>query len=184
MSLNDVDTFFSIIQRFLTIIGVFIGAIWAYYKYFRGRTFRPRMDTNILGNIVKDNGTLYLIATIKIKNVGLSRIDIKPKGSGMRIIGLIKKSGMSSLKRYKGKRIRTVSILNDHRWIEPGETIEDVQLFILPNRNYYGIKLDARLITKNIAWNFSSVFEVDKKKENKCEEGKYGNSYGAKTNRR
>ena len=119
------------------------------------------METSIAGKIVKQNETLFLIAKIKIKNVGLSKIDIKQKGSGMRVIGIEKKENVSKIKKYEGVRLKTVSILKNHSWIEPGETIDDVHTFILPNEAYFGLKLDVRLITKKIVWRFSSVDEIN-----------------------
>ena len=161
MDLQDWDTALGIAQKVLTIIGIIAGAIWTYFHYFRGRTYRPRLETSVAGKIIKQNETLLLVAKIKIKNVGLSKIDIKKKGSGMRIIGLEKKDNVSKIEKYEGVRLKTVSILENHSWIEPGETIDDVHTFILPNKAYFGLKLDVKLITKKIAWRFFSVDEIN-----------------------
>ena len=161
MDLQDWDTAFGIAQKVFTIIGIIAGAIWTYYHYFRRRTYRPSLETSVAGKIVKQNKTLLLVASIKIKNVGLSKIDIKQKGSGMRIIGLEKKDNVKKFEKYEGVRLKTVSILENHSWIEPRETIDDVHTLILPNKEYFGLKLDVRLITKKIAWRFSSVDEIN-----------------------
>jgi hypothetical protein len=157
MDLKDWDTAFGIAQKGLTIIGIIVGAIWAYFHYFRGRTYKPRLETSVSGKLLKQNETLLLVANIRIRNVGLSKIDIKQKGSGMRIIGLEKKENVKTIEKYEGVRLKTVSIFNKHSWIEPGETIEDVHTLILPDNEYFGLKLDVRLITKKITWRFSSV---------------------------
>ncbi len=167
MCLDQWDKLISIIQKIIASAGIIIGAIWAYFNYFRGRINRPRLETNVSGKIIKHNETLLLIATIKIKNVGLSKIDIQQKGSGMRIIGFEKQNEVKNLTKLEGVRIKTVPILTKHSWIEPNETIEDVHTYILPNKEYYGINLDVRLVTKKIVWRFSSVAEIDNKENKK-----------------
>jgi len=161
MDLQDWNTAFGIAQKVLTIMGIIVGTIWTYFHYFRGRTYRPRLETSVAGKIVKQNETLFLVAKIKIKNVGLSKIDIKQKGSGMRIIGIENKNNVPKIKKYEGVRLKTVPILENHSWIEPGEAIDDVHTFILPNEAYFGLKLDVRLITKKIVWRFSSVEQIN-----------------------
>ena len=157
-----------VVQKVLASMGIIAGAFWAYFHYFRGRTYKPRLETSIAGKIVKQKEILFLIVRIKIKNVGLSKIDIKKTGSGMRIIGIEQKENVSKIEKYEGTRLKTVSILENHSWIEPRETIDDVHTFILPNNAYFGLKLDVRLITNKIVWRFSSVEEINQ--ENKLVE--------------
>ena len=169
MGLQDWDTTIGIAQKILTIIGIIVGAIWTYFHYFRGRTYRPRLETSITGELLKENKNLLLVAKIRIKNVGLSKIDIKQNGSGMRVSALEKKSSVKKIQKYEGVGLKTISIFNSHSWIEPGETIDDVYTLILPDNDYFGLKLDVRLITKKIAWRFSSVVHFSEKTE--LEEG-------------
>ncbi len=131
MDLQDWDTTIGIAQKVLTIIGIIVGAIWTYFHYFRGRTYRPRLETSIKGEVLKENEALLLVAKIRIKNVGLSKIDIKQKGSGLRISALEKKSSVKKIQEYEGVRLKTISIFENHSWIEPGETIDDVYTLIV-----------------------------------------------------
>ena len=80
----------SVILRLILGIGIIVGAVWTYFHYFRGRIYRPRLEIIVSGKITNNNGILFIITKIRIKNVGLSKIDIKQKGTGMRIIGLEK----------------------------------------------------------------------------------------------
>lgn len=161
MDLQDWDTVFGIAQKTLTILGMIAGAIWTYFHYFRGRTYRPRLETSVAGQIIKQNETLFLVTKLKIKNVGLSKIDLEQSGTGMRIIGIESQDKVQKITKYQGVRLKTVPILENHSWIEPGETIDDVHTFILPKEEFFSIKLDVRLITKGIAWRFSSVEQIN-----------------------
>jgi len=160
MSLECWDTVIGIAQNIFTIIAIIAGGVWTYFHYFHGRTFRPRLENNVSGQIMKHHNTSLLVATIKIKNVGLSKIDIKQKGSGMRIIGLEEKESVQTIEKNKGVRLKTIPIFENHAWIEPGETVEDIHTLTLPNQAYIGLMLDVRLVTNKIAWRFSSVVHM------------------------
>ncbi len=162
MDLTNWDTVFGIAQKIFTIIGIIAGGVWTYFHYFHGRTYRPRLETNVSGKILKHDEVSLLVATIKIKNVGLSKIDIKQKGSGMRIIGLEKKSNVQEIEKNEGVRLKTIPVFENHAWIEPGETVEDIHTLTLPNQAYIGLMLDVRLVTNKIAWRFSSVIDFPK----------------------
>jgi len=149
------------IQKILTILAILIGAIWTYFNYFRGRTYRPRLENDVCGNVIQIDNSLLLNVKIKIKNVGLSKIDIKQKGSGLRIIALKKPSEVKKVVKYEGTRLKTVPIFQDHGWIEPNEPITDVHTFLLPNNDYFGLKFEVRIITKKISWVFSSIQEIN-----------------------
>lgn len=158
-SLTNWDIIFGIAQNIFTIIAIIAGGVWTYFHYFHGRTFRPRLETNVSGKILNHHDTRLLVATIKIKNVGLSKIDIKQKGSGMRIIGLEGKSNVQKIEKNEGVRLKTIPIFENHAWIEPGETVADIHTLTLPTQAHIGLMLDVRLVTNKIAWRFSSVVD-------------------------
>src|SRR5437588_9561555 len=78
---NATSTF----EHIATVAGLIIGGLFAYYKFFKGRVFVPRLETCLtVKSICKDN-TGYLIASLELKNVGLSRVDIHQKGTALRV---------------------------------------------------------------------------------------------------
>ncbi|MEN3329472.1 MAG: hypothetical protein V7638_4279 [Acidobacteriota bacterium] len=50
------------------------GGVWAYFKFAKGRTFEDRLTTTVSGKLVSLDGAVFLIVTIRLQNVGLSRI--------------------------------------------------------------------------------------------------------------
>src|SRR5262245_7455367 len=40
-------------ERAFTILGIVVAGIWAYYNYFRGRTYRPRLEPEITATLLK-----------------------------------------------------------------------------------------------------------------------------------
>jgi hypothetical protein len=37
------------------IIAVFVGGAWAYFNYFRGRTYKPRIELSLQAEFLKDD---------------------------------------------------------------------------------------------------------------------------------
>ena len=64
-----VVTTLSLIETFLKILAIIFGAAWAYYHYFRGRTYRPRLELSVKGSLFSHEGVDYTIATVKLHNV-------------------------------------------------------------------------------------------------------------------
>jgi hypothetical protein len=60
-------------------VALIAGAVWAYFKFAKGRTFRERLITNVSGRFVLIDGSVFLVVTTQIKNVGLSRIAFDQK---------------------------------------------------------------------------------------------------------
>jgi hypothetical protein len=65
------------------IIAIFIGGLWAYYKFFRGRTFKSRSEFLVSGLVQRDANSAELLASAQMKNVGLSKIRISQRGSAL-----------------------------------------------------------------------------------------------------
>ncbi len=49
-----------------TIAAIIIGGIWAYYRFFKGRTFSTRFDSTVKGEITRKDRVIYLIVDVEI----------------------------------------------------------------------------------------------------------------------
>ena len=76
---------FEILKNVATIIAIGAGAVWAYFNFFKGRTYRSRLEPKVSGKVISRNGASYLIVTAQLKNVGLSDVRIDQKGSALRV---------------------------------------------------------------------------------------------------
>lgn len=47
LSLTDTKTWVDIISTSVTTVAVLVGAVWAYFKFAKGRTFRPRVRIDL-----------------------------------------------------------------------------------------------------------------------------------------
>lgn len=141
--LNYWDKALGIVDKAVKIAALIVRAAFAYFKFFRGRVFRPRLEPSVSGTLAEKDGSRYLIATAKVKNVGLSKCAIRQEGSGVRISGY----------EHGGwKVIKAVDILTQHQWIESAETVSDDVLFVLNNRQDIAYRLELRLVSKETRW--------------------------------
>src|SRR2546429_3204710 len=76
---------FDVLKNVATIIAFGAGAVWAYFNFFKGRTYRSRLEPKVSGKLISRNGANYLIVTAQLKNVGLSDVRIDQKGSALRV---------------------------------------------------------------------------------------------------
>jgi hypothetical protein len=110
-----------IIEIIFKIVAYLLGSLWVYFNYFQGRTHRPRLEIKLTGAKLNSphDGLFKMVA--QVKNVGLSKVELKDHGTAIRI------SGFDSTKITNNWiNIGTHAILTPyHQWIEPGETIED-----------------------------------------------------------
>jgi hypothetical protein len=150
MCIDKIESISSIIKDGFTIVAIFAGGIWTFFHYFKGRTFKPRLELKISGELQNNDNSKCLIAKVVLKNVGLSKLELKQKGTGMRIISLDDVAHSKKAKKLEGNRLKTVAIFKEHEWIEPNEIIDDVQIFSLPHR-CETVLLDARVVSKGIA---------------------------------
>jgi hypothetical protein len=111
----------------VTALAVVIGGIWAYFKFVRGRTYRPRLAVKMLAQwrLVDERHLLH--ARIIVTNIGASVVTLRQPGTGLRI-SLLSPRQLDPPSSASWDVVGVFDILRDHQWIEAGETVSDDQL--------------------------------------------------------
>ena len=144
-TLDNLETIVNIVGTSITAVAVVIGAIWAYFKFFKGRTFKPRLEVELDGQWQPNADRHLLRARITLKNIGASKVELVQKGSGLRVSRLSSNRSTSpSPVSWLGPKV--FSIFLEHSWIEPGETISDDVLLDLVTPNPQTTLFEARLV--------------------------------------
>jgi hypothetical protein len=156
------SAFSAVLSNIKTIVetaAVIVGGIWAYYKFFRGRTFRPRLELAISGRAPEAKGLTNVLVAVELKNVGLSRVVISQEGSAIRVFATdpVKTDGIA-----EWQRAITLGVFEKHGWIEPGETITDQALVSIAGIGHKAVKLEVRLVGNHIEWNALCIIEPEK----------------------
>lgn len=129
---GDLKTWADVIGTVVTAAAVIVGAVWAYFKFVRGRTFRPRLEVGLFGQwrTVQDKEALH--ARVTVKNIGASKVDLLQEGTALAVYQLKPmESSEPSAWGWDDDAYTAYEILKDHQWIEPGETVsEDLLLHV------------------------------------------------------
>jgi hypothetical protein len=150
--LATAKTWADLVGTIITGLAILVGGLWAYFKFAKGRTFRPKVEIEMSGQWLtterkkwlKVERQQWLQARIRVKNIGASKVRLRQEGTGLRVRVLA--ANQASPPDYaKWERAIWYVILDDHAWIEPGETVSDDLLLNLGTGPALA-RFDARLI--------------------------------------
>lgn len=164
---SGLDTFRSwadAVGTAVTAVAVVTGGLWAYFKFAKGRTFRPRLEIEMSGQWLKVNRTYWLQVRIRVKNIGASKVTLRQEGTGLRV-RVLAAAQRPAPDYARWKPAGWLTVLEDHAWIEPGETVSDDLLLGL-GPGGVPVRLDARLVVarkvlKNIEVNARQVLPAE-----------------------
>ena len=143
-TLDSAKTLAEAVQAAVTTIALVVGGIWAYFRFVKERTYRPRLEVGMHGEWRRVGRQRLLSARVTVKNIGTSVVELAQKGTGLRV------SRMSSItappSRVSWERIRVFSIFEEHKWIEPGETISDDLLLHISVSDGEPVLFETRLV--------------------------------------
>jgi hypothetical protein len=129
-NLDNIKTIAEIVHAGITAAAIVFGGLWAYFKFVKGRTYRPRLSVAISGQWRRIAGKNLLHTRVTVKNIGASVVTLQKKGSGLRV-NFLAAGQPDAPTAATWEVVRVFDILREHVWIEPGETVSDDQLLDL-----------------------------------------------------
>jgi hypothetical protein len=148
------SAFVELLKNSFEIAAIILGAIWTYFNFFKGRTYRPRLECNVDGSVHTDSGRPLLKALTKVKNVGLSKVRIDQEGTILQLFSSVRQNSIPSFPCQVtwNDRPAVFDVFKEHKWVEPLETIEDQVLIELPDDRTSDYKLNLKVLSKRIWW--------------------------------
>jgi hypothetical protein len=151
-------------EHIATVLGIGAAGVWGYFNFIKSRTYYPRMEMSVSGEIRASDKRRYLIPRITLKNIGNSKIALVQKGSGYRV--WVTGEAAEDVREVEwSKASKVYSMFENHHWIEPGESIfDEVRLLPVPGKAI-AAKIEARLVAqvrrfpkrKTNEWNSSAI---------------------------
>lgn len=138
--LDDFKTVADIIGALITAAALVLGAVWAYYRFVKGRTYTPRLQVSMRGEWLTVNRKRFLLARVCVQNIGASHVVLLRKRLWIRRLADSDHTGP-----VKWAPARAVNILKRHSWIEPGATVSDDVLLRLDIPAGEPVLFEARL---------------------------------------
>jgi hypothetical protein len=144
--LDNFKTLADAIGQIITSLAVIVGGTWAYFKFARGRTLRPKLSIEMSGQWLKAGRKHWLQVRIKVTNIGTSKVALEQEGTWLEVKALA--ANQSSPPDYADwNSAEKYEVLDDHAWIEPGETVSDDLMLNLGIRPV-PVRLDGRFIVR------------------------------------
>src|SRR5262245_25092379 len=106
-------------QNAVAAAAIIIGAVWAYYKFLRGRTFSHRAELSILGVLLEGHGRSGIRVRASVKNLGLTKLPLRLKI--VRVLAIGEEGWDDSEWRW----VKSVPAFEAHDWLEPQEIVTD-----------------------------------------------------------
>lgn len=132
-TLEQWEHFWANFEHIFTVGAIIAGGVWAWFHYFRGRVYWPRLEPRVTGEIVCVGKRAYLRAVVRLHNVGLSRVEILQRGSGLTVQGYEELDQPDGIEPARLEaEVAVVEVFTDHQWIEPNEIVEEQHLLVLP----------------------------------------------------
>ncbi len=144
-TLENAKTLSDLVTNVITSAALIVGGIWAYFRFVKERTYRPRLDVSLSGQWIQVSDRRALLVRIAVKNIGASVVTLLQRGTGVKVQTVSDAPG-SGLVGWDGDRV--FEVLVPHQWIEPGETVTD-ELLVDPGTATPGVtRILARLVWK------------------------------------
>ena len=141
-------------------LALIAGGVWAYFKFVEGRTLEDRLIPNVSGRLVLIAGSVFLVVTTQIKNVGLSRIAFDQELSSLVVFEYVA-SMEEEIVSVKNKRLTSFRVFGDKdRYIEPNETFQRQSLIALPRTSEIGYQLEIEVVSDSgYAWRTTTIVD-------------------------
>lgn len=119
-----VGTVLNVVQ----IVAIVVGAVWAYYKFVRGRTFARRAELSVAGEVLSSDATAAVRARVSLRNTGAAKIPLRAKAL------YVHAADQSEWRppRVTWRKVAALKVLEPHGWLEAQETIADDVVVPLP----------------------------------------------------
>jgi hypothetical protein len=143
-------------KNVVEILAIIVGGFWTYFLFFKGRTFKHRIETSVNAAIEFRHGKHYLVVHSELKNIGSSRVKLDREESGIAIYpGEPKGLGAAEVSTVSWHSRAMFDVFSNHEWIEPTETIRDALVLELPEKPLPLYKVELRTVNKR--WRKASV---------------------------
>lgn len=128
-------------SKIITAVIAIIAGGFAWYKFVKGRVFRPRFKLSITASQVKLAGYPYILSFIEVSNVGAANVKIKEASIQMRPITPATTEG------FRSKQTTfTEEVLSRHTWVDSGLTVREEHLTASPTTEDLAIDLNFRVV--------------------------------------
>jgi hypothetical protein len=151
--------FLESVHQVVDIAAVFAAGLWGWYHYFRGRTFRARLEVSVDGALVRIGPNVYVVATAALHNVGLGKVTVARDGTGIAFSAF---DGQPLATVILWTPVGTVDVFANDQWVEPGETLSDQIMLKVPD-DTVAVRAQLRVVCGALTWRAERIMTEEQK---------------------
>jgi hypothetical protein len=140
------------LQNLAATVAISVSTVWGYFRFIRFRTLKPRLEFAFDWNGAENRETKALgILTIKLSNRGATKVNLRKAHKHRCFLkyALLKAERTDeelSILSLPSERLEELAkVFVAHKWIEPGETIDDVKALYLQAPNALAVQFEVVL---------------------------------------
>ena len=153
--------FFEALKNVAEIGAIISGGLWAYYRFFKGRTYKESLVPAVSGKFVAIGGGNYLVATLQLANVGLSYVKLTKEGTALTVFDYRPSASEKDIYSVSGQALSSFGVFESDEYLEPKEIIGEKRLIAIPGPIELAVRLDLDIRSEGgYTWRASTI--VDK----------------------
>ncbi len=129
-------------DKLTEMVAIIVGGIAAYYRFFKGRIYRGRLELSLAVTEAERDNISYLTVNASIKNIGASRIDIVKDSTAIALYSWNSNPPVEEYVSVPWIHQGTFLIFQDHEFLEAGEAAHDQFLVVAPSERANTHKVD------------------------------------------
>jgi len=148
------------LNKLVQIFAIIVGGWWTYFKFIKGRAYQESLIPMVSGKLLTIDSQTYLVANIRLENVGQSLIEFAPDASTLRIFDYTS-SPSSEIIAVKDNQLGQF-VAVDKLSIEPNEIIQRTVFMSVPVDVRLGLRLELLIMSnhkKKFIWRTSFLIE-------------------------
>ena len=120
------------IADLITVLAIIVGGVWAYFRFVKDRTYRPRVELSVrAGYLVPFDGQpRHLLCMVWLRNIGGTKLALGQTNSGI-LLSRPAENGLAggfASEDWLEESEVSFTIFPFHAWLESHELIEDCVL--------------------------------------------------------
>lgn len=158
--LRVVEASFGAFQSLITGVGIIIGGVFAYYRFFKEETHKSRLQPSISGVVGTKDSTIYLQARVVAENTGRTSVSLGRGATALQVS--TRENGDKDWTLRATERVFTIQ-----GYVQPGETIIDQVWMEITDNGEVAIRLELVLLaSENVGWLATEVVNLVAQRDN------------------
>jgi hypothetical protein len=147
------------VKNVCEILAILVGAAWAYLNYFRGRIYKPRLECAVDALIEKHSGHPFLRATVRVKNLGLSKVQIEQKGTALLIYSanLQEQAASFPIQVRWSNPVGAFDVFSGGSRVESSEAVAESIMVALPHGGDLAYKVALTIVSGDVWWTADAI---------------------------